>query len=276
MNQSFTYTTTNMCLSFAETFTFSAKEKDAETGYSYFGARYYNSELSIWLSVDPMSDKYPSLSPYVYCANNPVKLVDPNGEEIGDYFNQNGTYLGTDCVDDGKIHIIHDEVWEFLKGKISWEGNDGENIIQKDLGNLFSKTPTESNLSDEAIVSIFEHYNESTYSCAAMKRGSSINLDNGVSSGLTTDHSTKNILVRIDGNTNSKIINNYNEIINLLIHEKQHVDDRLNKYSGDDYQCEKRALNRQVNHPTFVKTRESFQNATYDYALKYGIKFQNR
>ena len=29
-----------------------------------------------------MSDKYPSLSPYVYCANNPVKLVDPNGEEI--------------------------------------------------------------------------------------------------------------------------------------------------------------------------------------------------
>ena len=31
-----------------------------------------------------MSDKYPSLSPYVYCADNPVKLVDPNGEEIGD------------------------------------------------------------------------------------------------------------------------------------------------------------------------------------------------
>ena len=29
-----------------------------------------------------MSDKYPSLSPYVYCADNPVKLVDPNGEEV--------------------------------------------------------------------------------------------------------------------------------------------------------------------------------------------------
>ncbi|MBR4787257.1 MAG: RHS repeat-associated core domain-containing protein, partial [Bacteroidales bacterium] len=63
-------------------FTFSAKEKDTETGLSYFGSRYYSSDLSIWLSVDPMSDKYPSLSPYVYCANNPVKLVDPNGEEI--------------------------------------------------------------------------------------------------------------------------------------------------------------------------------------------------
>ena len=63
-------------------YTFSGKERDEETGYSYFGSRYYNSSLSIWLSVDPMSDKYPSLSPYAYCANNPVKLVDPNGEKV--------------------------------------------------------------------------------------------------------------------------------------------------------------------------------------------------
>ena len=47
-------------------------------------ARHYNPNFSIWLSVDPMSDKYPSTSPYTYCGNNPVKLVDPNGEAIGD------------------------------------------------------------------------------------------------------------------------------------------------------------------------------------------------
>ena len=63
-------------------YTFSAKEKDSETGLSYFGSRYYSSDLSIWLSVDPMSDKYPSLSPFTYCADNPVKLVDPDGEEF--------------------------------------------------------------------------------------------------------------------------------------------------------------------------------------------------
>ena len=39
------------------------------------------SALSIWLSVDPMADKYPSTSPYTYCANNPVKLVDPDGRD---------------------------------------------------------------------------------------------------------------------------------------------------------------------------------------------------
>ena len=62
-------------------YAFSAKEKDVETGLSYFGSRYYSSDLSIWLSVDPQAAKYASLSPYNYCANNPVKLVDPNGEE---------------------------------------------------------------------------------------------------------------------------------------------------------------------------------------------------
>jgi RHS repeat-associated protein len=61
-------------------YTFSGKEKDVETGYSYFGARYYDSGLSIWLSVDPMSDKYPNLTPYNYCANNPVMFVDPDGK----------------------------------------------------------------------------------------------------------------------------------------------------------------------------------------------------
>ena len=62
--------------------TFTGKEKDSESGYYYFGARYFMPNLSIWNSVDPMADKYPSLSPYNYCAWNPMKLVDPNGEEI--------------------------------------------------------------------------------------------------------------------------------------------------------------------------------------------------
>ena len=65
----------------AESYTFSAKEKDVETGLSYFGSRYYSSDLSIWLSVDPMATKYASLSPYVYCYNNPILVYDPNGEE---------------------------------------------------------------------------------------------------------------------------------------------------------------------------------------------------
>ena len=63
--------------------TFTGKERDEETGYGYFGARYMDHELmTSWLSVDPMADKYPSISPYAYCAWNPVKLVDPDGKEF--------------------------------------------------------------------------------------------------------------------------------------------------------------------------------------------------
>ena len=62
---------------------FTGKERDEETGYGYFGARYMDHELmAMWLSVDPLADKYPSISPYAYCAWNPIKLVDPDGAEI--------------------------------------------------------------------------------------------------------------------------------------------------------------------------------------------------
>ena len=86
---------------------FTGKERDEETGYGYFGARYMDYELTtMWLSVDPMSDKYPSISPYAYCAWNPVKLVDPDGREIGDYYNTNGEYLGWDGKYDDNVYII--------------------------------------------------------------------------------------------------------------------------------------------------------------------------
>ena len=112
MSQRFTYNIPLLSRPPAESYTFSAKEKDSETGLSYFGSRYYSSDLSVWLSVDPMSDKYPSLSPYTYCADNPVKVVDPNGEEVvitGDQAKtafeslQSGTNLHLTMDEQGKI-----------------------------------------------------------------------------------------------------------------------------------------------------------------------------
>ena len=62
-----------------ERYKFTGKERDAETGYDFFGARSYSSAITSWLSIDPLSDKYPSISPYAYCNWNPVKYVDPDG-----------------------------------------------------------------------------------------------------------------------------------------------------------------------------------------------------
>ena len=62
---------------------FTGKELDAPDGLYYFGRRYYDSWRAQWGQVDPMSDKYPGWSPYVYCHNNPLRLIDPNGMEDG-------------------------------------------------------------------------------------------------------------------------------------------------------------------------------------------------
>ena len=63
-----------------ERFKFTGKERDTETGYDYFGARYYSPMLGHWLSPDPLLDKYPYISPYAYCSWNPVKHIDRSEE----------------------------------------------------------------------------------------------------------------------------------------------------------------------------------------------------
>ncbi len=97
LNKVYTYNFTNLCnslkiISFNRTsvnqryngsfdsrYKLTAKELDNQTGFTYFSERYYDSELSIWLSVDPMAEKRSWVSPYVYCQNNLVGRVDPTG-----------------------------------------------------------------------------------------------------------------------------------------------------------------------------------------------------
>ena len=92
-------TNTNILTSpplYAALFAFSAKERDTENGLSYFGSRYYSSDLSIWLSVDPMSDKYPSLSPFEHGELGFMNVGDelnekwvPVNYDISDEYNAN-------------------------------------------------------------------------------------------------------------------------------------------------------------------------------------------
>ncbi len=58
---------------------FNGKELDEETGLYMYGARYLNPRTGLWLSVDPLNEERIGLSPYQYCQNNPVMLVDPTG-----------------------------------------------------------------------------------------------------------------------------------------------------------------------------------------------------
>ena len=62
---------------------FSGKEQDTETGMSYFGARYYDPMMAMWMGVDPMTEEQPGMSGYVYCGENPILLKDEDGNVFG-------------------------------------------------------------------------------------------------------------------------------------------------------------------------------------------------
>ena len=88
--------------SYDSPYRFNAKEVNPETGYHYYGARYYNSNLSVWLSVDPLADvpKQIGFSPYHFSANNPINYIDPDGrcfQKVG------GEYVPCDEADVGSI-----------------------------------------------------------------------------------------------------------------------------------------------------------------------------
>ena len=64
-----------------------------------YGARYYSAREARWLSVDPLAEKYFSMSPYNYVAGNPIKYIDPKGMwDDGDdgYGDGNGNYVWFD------------------------------------------------------------------------------------------------------------------------------------------------------------------------------------
>ena len=115
---------------------FNAKEFDEETGLYYYGARYYDPRVSLWISTDRFEEKYPNVTAYSFTANNPMKFLDINGYSLriedkklsllyisGNLYNQNGQKY------DGKIS-------GFMKKAVSAldvirKGTEGENMISE-------------------------------------------------------------------------------------------------------------------------------------------------
>ncbi len=67
--------------SYSAVYRYTGQELDQETGLYYYGARYYDPRVSVFLGVDPLAEKYAGWSPYNYVMGNPVRFVDPDGRE---------------------------------------------------------------------------------------------------------------------------------------------------------------------------------------------------
>ena len=60
---------------------YNGKELQENSMYDY-GARLYMPDIGRWNAVDPLAEKYPNISPYIYVANNPINAIDPDGRRI--------------------------------------------------------------------------------------------------------------------------------------------------------------------------------------------------
>ena len=71
---------------------YGAKELDRENGLDLYDsrARWYAPLLGRTTTQDPLAEKYPHLSPYLWCAGNPIKLIDRDGKQPVKYIDENG------------------------------------------------------------------------------------------------------------------------------------------------------------------------------------------
>jgi RHS repeat-associated protein len=115
-------------------FKFGGKELDMMNGLNLcdFVARGYDPATGRFLTIDPLATKYPWISPYAYCLNNPVNAIDPFGMDI--YFmNEEGRMTLAKKMDDEYDQIVATRkigIMYILLGKIMLYGNDGGVLIQ--------------------------------------------------------------------------------------------------------------------------------------------------
>jgi RHS repeat-associated protein len=107
---------------------YTGKERDAESGYDYFGARYYAARIGRWLSVDPLAQKSAHLTVYGYVGEDPLSETDPDGQQW--YRDQSGMMqfspfvYGQDNLEEGNAYIGSTYHEDTENGEV-WYRNDG-------------------------------------------------------------------------------------------------------------------------------------------------------
>ena len=112
---------------------FNGKQFDEETGLYYYGARYMNPMASIWYGVDALTEKYPTMAGMIYCMNNPVRLVDLDGNDS--YYTKNGDYIGSNNKKSDLIYIVssYKLIRKFRNGKKIYSFGGRKTLEESDL-----------------------------------------------------------------------------------------------------------------------------------------------
>jgi RHS repeat-associated protein len=127
---------------------FTGKERDAESGLDYFGARYYNPDIVRWTSVDPLWEKHPDWTPYNYVLGNPLLLVDPDGRQVTAWALSKVNQMQASSsvgrffqgVAQGALSAGSDNISMFMETGRSMI-NQGEKLLQGDIKGAMQESP---------------------------------------------------------------------------------------------------------------------------------------
>jgi|GEM_PF-1961942 len=90
---------------------FTGYQEDAETDLDFAEARMYENRHGRFTAIDPNLVSATLIIPqtwnrYIYVLNNPLILIDPTGEVVGDYYDKSGKWIMTDFEKDNKVYVI--------------------------------------------------------------------------------------------------------------------------------------------------------------------------
>jgi RHS repeat-associated protein len=96
---------------------YNSKEWQDELGLNMYdyGARNYDPALGRWMNIDPLAEKFPNMSPYNFCMNNPIYFIDPDGREV-----QKPPLKGTKEFNSFVKDIVNKN-----SGPVNWSDRDG-------------------------------------------------------------------------------------------------------------------------------------------------------
>jgi RHS repeat-associated protein len=113
-----------------------------------YGAHFYDPELCQWHAMDPACEKYYDISPYEYCAGNPIRLIDSGGEKIVDsngniavYYDNENNYHYTKYATNDIIRIVNSlKMTQQGKTQIGQMINSSINVKMEISPNVFVLT----------------------------------------------------------------------------------------------------------------------------------------